>query len=84
MENKDAPITLDDIIEDILAAQETSEEDGYMTAQEIADSLGIGLKKAQKMIRKAVHSGKLIVKKQRIIDVVGRWNYTFKYGPKLR
>lgn len=84
MENKVNPITLDDIIQDILEAQNTNEEDGYLTAQEIADELGIGLKKAQKMIRKAVHSGKLAVKKHRIIDVVGRWNYTFKYGPKIK
>lgn len=78
-------ITIDDVIEDIQHSlnQDEDIEDG-LTAQEIADRLEIGLKKAQKLIKKAVQAGKLEVKRVRIVDVTSRWNYTFKYGPKRK
>ena len=76
-------VTIDDVIEDIQHSlnQDADVEDG-LTAQEIADKLGLGLKKTQKLIKKYVQAGKLQVKKVRIVDVTGRWNFTFKYSPR--
>jgi hypothetical protein len=81
METEKILITIDDIIDDIKQSErDVPEEIGY-TAQEMADMLGIVEKKMAKLLKKAVHSGKLKVRRVPIIDVSGRNNYSTVYFP---
>lgn len=71
-------LTVDDILDDLKNSKRTNNEVG-ITAEEFANELGIGLKKAQKQLKKLVQSGKMICNRQEIIDVTGRKNYTYVY-----
>lgn len=73
-------ITIDDILADLKSSQNKQKHNG-VTATEFAEILGIGEKKAAKMLRKLVHSGKLKVSRAEITDVTGRKNFTFVYHP---
>lgn len=74
-------LTVDDILDDLRNSRNKGDSNG-ITAEEFAKSLGIGLKKAQKELKKLVHSGVMSCSRQEITDVTGRKNYTYVYQPK--
>ncbi len=80
----DSRVTIEDILSDLKESLKRTPEDATpgLTADEFADALGIGNKKAAKLLKKLVKSGRLAVRSQEITDVTGRKNYTFVYYPK--
>lgn len=75
-------ITIEDILEDLRQASKKEDDITGMTASEFAQSLGIGEKKAAKLLKRLVQSGQLKCVRKQIIDVAGRINYSFVYTTK--
>ncbi|NJO30627.1 MAG: helix-turn-helix domain-containing protein [Richelia sp. SL_2_1] len=80
MEDETINITIDDILEDLKLATVQETKEG-ITAAEFAEILGIGEKKAYKMLKKLLHSGKLKCTRVQIKDIAGRPNNSFIYHP---
>ena len=78
MEEDTINITIDDILEDLKLASVQETKEG-ITAAEFAEILGIGEKKAYKMLKRLVHSGKLKCTRVQIKDIAGRPNNSFIY-----
>lgn len=74
-------ITIDDILNDLKVASNKTDHNNGITAEEFASILGIGEKKAYKMLKKLVHSGKLRCTRVQRVDIAGRPNNCFIYHP---
>lgn len=55
----DVSIKSDSLIEFLSSLQEKSDKGGYVTTREICETLGIGEKKAIKLLRKAIDTGRV-------------------------
>lgn len=80
MEDEAINITINDILEDLKLATVQETKEG-ITATEFAEILGIGEKKAYKMLKKLVHSGRLKCTRVQIKDIAGRPNNSYIYHP---
>ena len=81
MNDESINITIDDILEDLKLSSKPDNSQEGITAAEFAEILGIGEKKAYKMLKKLVHSGKLKCTRIQRTDISGRPNNSFIYHP---
>jgi predicted transcriptional regulator len=80
MKMESVKLTVEDILDDL--ENNRKKDVSGITAEEFANELGIGLKKAQKTLKKLVQSGRMSCERKEIVDVTGRKNYTYVYDLK--